>query len=536
MNKLAIAAAVAASMLAAPGARAQEHDQHEHAAALGDVNFPVSCNAEAQAHFNTAAALLYSFYGEKVDAAVASVLQADPSCAMAHWAKAIASLDNPLGSPPTPKQEQEGWAAVEKAKQLGGKTQRERDYIAAVELVFKDHATVPFKTRAASYEKALEQLYTRYPQDSEAAVLYAYWLQVTADRNDLTHAKQLQSAHILEKVAVTQPRHPGVVHFLIHAYDFPSIAEHGIDAARRYAAIAPDSPHALHMPSHIFSRVGYWQDSIDTNRRSRAAATADRDRYHALDYLTYASLQLGRDADARKWVEFVESNETFNEQTRQIAYAAAVIPARFALERGEWAKAAQLTLHPRQTAFDWNPHPEGEAANAYARGLGAARMGNAQAAKSETARLGKLRQAMVAQKKDYWIEQADIQVDTINAWIARAEGRNEDAVKLMTAAADREDKTEEHIMMPGRVIPVREMLGELLLDLEQPQAALVAFEESLRNDPNRFRNVYGAARAAELAGQRDQARTYYAKLLEQVGSDASGRDEISRARAFVAKL
>jgi tetratricopeptide (TPR) repeat protein len=536
MHSLAIASGVAASMLAVSCALAQQHDQHEHAAALGEVSFPVSCSAEAQRQFNTAAALLYSFYWEKVDAAVAAVLKADPSCAMAHWAKAIASLDNPLGSPPTPKQEQEGWAAVERAMQLGGKTQRERDYIAAVRVVFEDHATVPFKTRAASYEKALAQLHARYPQDSEAAVLYAYWLQVTADRNDLTHAQQLQSARILEKVAATQPRHPGVVHFLIHAYDFPSIAEHGIDAARRYAAIAPDSPHALHMPSHIFSRVGYWQDSIDTNRRSHAAATADRDRYHALDYLTYASLQLGRDAEARKWVDFVESNETFNEQARQIAYAAAAIPARFALERGEWAKAARLTLHPAPSAFDWTPHPEGEAVNAYARGLGAARMGNAQAAQAETARLGRLREAMVAQKKDYWVEQADIQIEAVNAWIARAQGRNDEALQRMTAAADREDKTEEHIMMPGRVIPVREMLGELLLDLEQPQAALAAFEESLRNDPSRFRNLYGAARAAELAGQRDEARAYYAKLLQQIGPDVGGREEISRARAFVAKL
>lgn len=536
MPKLAIFAGVAASILAAPCSIAQEHDQHEHAAALGDVNFPVSCNAEAQTQFNTAAALLYSFYWEKVDAAVAAVLQADPACAMAHWAKAIASLDNPLGAPPSPKQEQEGWAAVEKAQRLGAKTQRERDYIAAVAIVFRDHATVPFKTRAANYEKALEQLYTRYPQDSEAAVLYAYWLQVTADRNDLTHAKQLQSARVLEKVAATQPRHPGVVHFLIHAYDFPSIAEHGIDAARRYAAIAPDSPHALHMPSHIFSRVGQWQDSIDSNLRSHAAAKSDRDRYHALDYLTYASLQLGRDAEARKWVDFVESNTQFNEQVRQVAYAAAVIPARFALERGEWTKAAQLTLRPASPTFDWSPHPEGEAVNAYARGLGAARMGKAEAAKAEAARLGKLREAMVTQKKDYWIEQADIQVDTINAWIARAEGRNEEAVKLMRAAADREDKTEEHIMMPGRVIPVREMLGELLLDLHRPREALATFEESQRGDPNRFRNVYGAARAAELADERDKARTYYARLLEQIGPDAAERAEISQARAFVSKL
>jgi hypothetical protein len=520
-----------------PHAIAQDREQHQHdAGALGEVSFPIACNAEAQAHFNTAAALLYSFYWEKVDTAVAAVLKADPSCAMAYWARAVASLDNPLGAPPGPKQEQEGWAAVEKAKQIGGKTPRERDYIAAIETVLKDHATVPFKTRAVAYEKALEQLHARYPEDAEAAVLYAYWLQVTADRNDQTYSQQLKSGRILEKVLAAQPRHPGVVHFLIHAYDFPAIAHHGVDAARSYARIAPDSPHALHMPSHIFSRVGQWQDSIDTNLRSHAASRMHRDVYHAIDYVTYASLQLARDAQARKWVEYVSSNETLNEQTRQIAYAAAAVPARFALERGDWAAAAQLTLRPAGPSFDWKPFPEGEAVNAYARGLGAARSGNAAAAKVEVARLGKLRESMVAQKKDYWIEQADIQVDTLRAWIARAEGRNDEAVELMRAAADREDKTEEHLMMPGRVIPVREMLGELLLELKQPLAALAAFEESQRGDPNRFRNVYGAGRAAELAGKSDKARENYTRLLQQIGPDAAGRDEIRQARAFIAEL
>lgn len=221
MTKLAIAACVAVSILTAPPAIPQEHDQRHDGGALGEVNFPVSCNAKAQSQFNTTAALLYSFYWEKVDSAVAAVLEADPSCAMAYWAKAVASLDNPLGAPPTAKQEQEGWAAVEKAKQLGGKTARERDYIAGVETVLKDHATIPFKTRAVAYEKALEQLHARYPEDVEAAVLYAYWLQVTADRNDLTHVQQLKSARILEKVSASQPKHPGVVHFLIHAYDVP---------------------------------------------------------------------------------------------------------------------------------------------------------------------------------------------------------------------------------------------------------------------------------------------------------------------------
>jgi tetratricopeptide (TPR) repeat protein len=530
--KIVLAATAGAAVLLAglPYAGAQEH-QHDHAAPLAEVHFPVSCTPEAQKRFDAAAARLYSFHWEKIDQAVGDVLQADPGCAMAHWLKAVASLDNPLGSPPTPKQEQAGWAAVEKAKQLGGKTPRERDYIAAVEVVFRDHATVPFQKRAAAYEKALEQLYTRYPDDSEAAVLYAYWLQVTADRNDQTFAQQLRSAQILEKVWAVQPHHPGVAHFLIHAYDFPAIAARGADAARRYAAIAPDSPHALHMPSHIFSRVGQWQDSIDTNSRSRAVATLDRDVYHSLDYLVYASLQLARDAEARKFLELIHSVDKPNEQTRQIAYAAAAIPARYALERGDWAGAAQLTLFPARETFDWSPFPEGEAVNAYARGLGAARNGDARAAQAQIERLTQLRAAMMAQKKDYWVEQANIQIDTITAWVARAERRNEDAARLLSAAADREDKTEEHLMMPGRVIPVREMLGELLLDLNQPRQAAVAFDRSLENDPNRFRNLYGAARAAELTGDREKARRLYTQLLTQVGPGGAGRPEIAAARA-----
>jgi tetratricopeptide (TPR) repeat protein len=526
------ATVAAAFVLAVAPAPAHEPD-HGHPASLGTVNFPVSCTPEAQRRFNTAASLLYSFYWERIDAALADVLAADPGCAMAYWAKAVASLDNALGSPPTPKNEQAGWAAVLMAKQLGAKTERERDYIDAVETVFKDHDTVPFASRAAAYEKALEELYRYYPDDSEAAVLYAFWLQVTADRNDQTYARQLESAKILEKVYAAKPQHPGAAHFLIHAYDFPAIAEHGLPAARHYASIAPDSPHALHMPSHIFSRVGQWQDSIDTNTRSRAASKQDRDAYHALDYMVYASLQLGRDAQVREWVEVVANAPKPDEPTRQVAYAAAAIPARYALERGKWEDAARLPLHPAPADFDWKPFPEGEAVNAYARGLGAAREGNAAAAKAEIARLAGLRAAMTAQKKDYWVEQANIQVDAVTAWVARAEGRNEDALDLMRAAADREDRTEEHIMMPGRVMPVREMLGELLLDLGQPALAVSAFEQSLQADPNRLRGLYGAARSAELSGDREKAARFYSQLLQQVGSQALDREALRHARAFV---
>ncbi|WP_242101592.1 hypothetical protein [Lysobacter sp. M2-1] len=529
-----VAYLVAIGICCASGAGAQDHDHHPAPAVLGDVRFPVSCTPAAQAKFNTAASLLYSFYWEKIDAAVAEVLAADPSCAMAHWVKAVASLDNALGSPPTPKQEQQGWAAVERAKQLGGKTQRERDYIAAVEVVFKDHGTVPFATRAVAYEKALEQLHRRYPEDSEAAILYAQWLQVTADRNDQTYAQQLRSAKILEALLAAQPNHPGIAHFIIHAYDFPAIADRGLDAARRYAAIAPDSPHALHMPSHIFSRIGQWRDSIGTNLRSHAASDSDRDIYHAMDYMVYAYLQLARDAEARKWVDVVNSGRKPDQEARQIAYAGAAIPARYALERGDWVAASQLALHPVREQFNWSLFPEGEAVNAYARGLGAARSGDTTTAKTELTRLAALRDAMVAQKKDYWASQAEIQAGAISAWIAKAEGRNNDALERMRETAELEDKTEEHIMMPGRVIPVREMLGELLLELDQPTMALAAFEQSLQNDPNRFRNTYGAARAAERAGDLPKARAYYARLLAQASPDAA-RSEIDQARAFVAK-
>ena len=525
MKPRALVTATIAAVLVIPAAAQDQDDHHDHAAALGQVTFPVSCTAPAQAKFNQAAALLYSFHWEKIDRAVTEVLAADPTCAMAYWAKAVASIDNALGSPPTPALEKAGWAAVVQARQLGAKTQRERDYIAAVEVIFKDHETVPFKTRAAAYEKALEQIYLRYPDDSEAKVLYAFWLQVTADRNDQSFAQQLKSAAILEKVFAAQPNHPGVAHFLIHAYDFPPLAEQGLNAARRYASMAPDSPHALHMPSHIFSRVGQWQDSISSNERSRATAKMDRDAYHALDYLVYASLQLGRDSQVRQWMAFLESVQKPNEETRQIAYAAAAIPARYALERGDWAAASQLTLHPVRANFGWSAFPEGEAVNAYARGLGAARRGDVPAAKAEIERLTTLRMVMVEQKKDYWIEQANIQIDAISAWVTKAEGNNAESLRLMQLAANREDKTEEHIMMPGRVLPVREMLGELLLDLEQPAPALAAFEQSQQSDPNRFRNVYGAARAAELAGDRDKARLHYSRLMQQVDSKAVDRDE-----------
>jgi hypothetical protein len=528
-SETVVAALAAASILLAPPVFG-----HDNEDVLGTVNFPVSCTPEAQTRFNKAAALLYSFHWSRVEAALNDVLGADPDCVMVYWAKAVASFDNPLGSRPSPRLEKQGWAAVEKARQMTQRTQRERDYIAAVEAFFKDHDKVAYEARAEAYERAMERLHARYPHDFEAAVLYAFWLQVTADRNDQTYAKQLRSAAILEKVFAAQPHHPGAAHFLIHAYDFPAIASRGLDAAKRYAAIAPASPHALHMPSHIFSRAGYWRDSIESNTRARAASKLDRDVYHALDYMAYAELQLGRDAEARKILEHIASARKPGEQVRQVAYASTAIPARFALERGDWAAAAALELHPVSGDFAWTNFPEAEAVNAFARGIGAARSGKPEAARKELERLARLRETMITQKKDYWADQLDVQAAAISAWMARAEGRNDDALKGLRAAADHEDSTEKHIMMPGWVLPVREMLGELLLELNQPSLALAAFEQSQKTDPNRFRNLYGAARAAELAGDRGKARQYYARLLEQCGG-AIDRAELRQAKLYLAR-
>ncbi|MGQ0751396.1 MAG: hypothetical protein ACT4PS_12740 [Betaproteobacteria bacterium] len=507
---------------------------HSGQEGLGTVHFPVSCTAEAQTRFNTAAAALYSFHWQRVEQALNHVLEADPGCAMVYWATAIARMDNPLGARPSKKNEKEGWAAIEKAKSLAPKTQRERDYIDAAEAFYRDHEKVPYETRAAAYEKAMEQLHGRYPEDQEGAVLYAFWLQVTADRNDKTYTKQLRSAEILEALFAAQPDHPGTAHFLIHAYDFPPIAARGLNAARRYAKIAPASPHALHMPSHIFSRAGYWQESIDTNTKARAASRLDRDVYHSLDYMAYAALQLGRDEEAKRYLNYALNNPKPNEQVRQVAYASAAMPARYALERGDWASAARIALHPARESFAWNNFPEAEAVNAFARGVGAARSGNAEAARSELGRFDALREAMIAQKKDYWITQLDIQTRAVSAWIARAEGRDQEAVQGLRAAADLEDRTEKHIMMPGPIIPVREMLGELLVDLGQASVALAQFEQSHKADPNRFRSMYGMARAAELAGNRDKAREYYAQLIRQCGDAAASRSEMRRAKQFVA--
>ncbi len=509
---------------------------------LGKVHFPTSCSPAAQPHFERGLALLHSFTFGPAIKAFDEAATVDPACGIAHWGAAVAWIGNPLAGPPPENRLKAGAAAVARARSAGARTQREQDYIAAIGAFYQDHVRVDHRTRAAAYEKAMEGLAGRYPDDAEAAIFHALALNITLDPNDKTYANQLRAAAILEPIFARQPDHPGVAHYLIHSYDFPPIASKGLPAARRYASIAPSAPHAQHMPSHIFTRMGYWQESIDTNRKSAEAAKAELreanldaasyNALHAMDYVVYAALQLNKDREARAVVEEVRRLEKVDTEIFVSAFAFAAIPARYALERRQWGEAAELTLHPK--SLSWAKFPQAEAIVHFARGVGAARGGNVAGAKQALARLEALRDALVAAKNTYWAGQAEIQRLAVAGWIARAEGRDREALDLLRQAADREDATEKHPVTPGAIQPAREMLAELLLELGQPAPALAEYEKSHRTEPNRFHGLAGAARAAEAAGDRARARRYYEQLLALAKTADTERPEIVQARRFVA--
>jgi hypothetical protein len=345
----------------------------------------------------------------------------------------------------------------------------------------------------------------------------------------------LKAAGILERVFAEQPDHPGVAHYLIHSYDYPPLAAQGLTAARRYASIAPSAPHALHMPSHIFTRQGLWEESIEMNRRSAAASKSHFDSLHAMDYLEYAYLQGAQDRDAKRVLDEIAAIKKVDREHFVTAYALAAIPARYALERGRWADAATLLPYPNERDFPWVNFPQGMAISVYARALGAARSGNASAVREEIERLQRLREAMIEAKIGYWAQQADIQIKVASAWAAFAAGNKQEALKLMREGADMEDASEKHPVTPGHVLPARELMGEMLLELNQPASALKEFEASHKVEPNRFRGLYGAARAAELSGDHKKARAFYEKLVVVCAKADTERPELLKAKAFLTK-
>jgi hypothetical protein len=508
---------------------------------LGTVHFPVSCAPAVQADFERAVALLHSFWYEESLKAFTAITTTDATCAMGYWGIAM-SVYYPLWQPPSPAMLQKGATALEKTRGLTA-TPREKDYIGAIETYYRDHDKLDHRARAAAYEKAMEQVYRRYPDDREAAVFYALALNATAAPTDKTYANQLKAGAILEKVFAEQPDHPGVAHYIIHSYDYPPLAGRGLIAARGYARTAPSVPHAQHMPSHIFTRLGLWPESIDSNRASANAGKAyyaqlGKDSVwdqtlHALDYIVYAHLQVGQDKQARAVLEDLRAMPKSEPESFVAAYAYAAIPARVALEQHRWSEAADI--RPASTTFPWDRFAWAEGITAFARAIGAARSGDAARARAEIQKLDGYRATLVAAKQTYWAEQVNIQQRAATAWAARAEGKNDEALTLMRAAADLEDATEKHPVTPAPVVPARELLGELLLDLNQPAQALVEFEASASREPNRFNGLAGAARAAELSGNPAKARTLYAKLVAMCDRADGDRPALRHAKAVLAK-
>jgi hypothetical protein len=504
--------------LAATDTRAQAA-MHDHAAMerLGRVSFETSCNSVAQPRFNRAVALMHSFQFGPAIAGYRSVLEADPNCAIADWGIALSSWSNPFAGFKSPAQLEQGLKAVEAGRALGAKTPREQAYIEAVAHLYVGADRLDQSARTLAYEQAMARVAADYPKDTEASIFYALALAAAADPADKTYAKQLKAGAILEDLFARYPDHPGLAHYIIHAYDEPALASRAAEAAKRYSAIAPSTPHALHMPSHTFTRIGDWEASIDTNLASAEAARAagqPADELHASDYMIYAYLQTGRDKAAARLVEtsaqvfsrFDPANANGAAPASAAFFARAAIPARNDLERRDWAHAAQLAPAPSR-------FPYADSITYFARGLGAAHLNDGAGARAAIGALDQIHDKLAKQGEDYWAEQTDIQRREVTAILALAEGHVDEAVAGMRAAADLEDKTQLASVTPGPLAPAREMLGEMLLDHNRPAEALEAFEASLVQEPNRFWSLYGAAEAAKRGGDAAKAHAYFQKLL-----------------------
>jgi tetratricopeptide (TPR) repeat protein len=515
---------------------------------LGKVHFDTSCAPSVGEEFDHAMALLHSFEFPDAISGFTRVLQGDPTCGIAQWGIAMSTWGNPFGGLRSPKVLQDGLAAADKAQAIGAKTDREREYIAAVALLYRNADALDHRARTLAYEKAMEQLYTKHPTDLEAAAFYALSVDQTALPTDKTYANQLKAAAILEKLYKVEPDHPGVTHYLIHSYDVPALAPRALPYARKYANLAPDAPHALHMPAHTFTRVGSWQESIDTNIRSHDVSMQRHDigeGLHAWDYEMYAYLQTAQDAAAKTILDGVAEivahppaagggrgdMPAMPGMPGMIGgaggWAAAAIPARWTLERGAWSEAAALTPRP-------SPQPYVEAITRFARALGDARSGKPDLAKAEIDALRALHDKEVQAKDVYWTTQLEIQRQSAEGWMLWAQGRKDEGVRALTEAAALEDTTDKSAITPGPLAPAHELLGEMLLEANQPANALKAFEANLKKEPNRFRSVYGAGRAAEAAGDRAKARTYYSQLVKICErGDRQARQDLEHARQYV---
>jgi len=522
----AIAMAATTASFTPPALAQEETDQR-----LGTVHFATSCNETAQRRFDRGMRYQHSFWYAQAKEIFEDVLKADPSCAIAYWGIALSLLSNPH-SAPTPASQPEGLEALQKGKALGAKTEREREFIDSLLVLYTDYDKVPRGPRVQAYLKAVEALAQRYPDDDEAQLNYAITLNVAASPNDKTYANQLKGAAILERIWQRQPRHPGVAHYLIHLYDTPALADRGLDAAKRYSQIAPAAPHAQHMPSHIFTRVGYWKDSISSNMASVKAAQASKeatDQLHGQDYMVYAYLQLAQDKRALEVIDSMLKSTGYGAAAQGAFFAVAASPARYMVERADWNGAAGLEVRPSNFAHVL-------ALTHFARALGAARSGKPDAAKADIAKLAELRDKLREAKDAYWSEQVDIQWQVTTAWLLYADGKRDAALKAMSDAADAEDKTEKAPVTPGPLVPARELYGAMLLDSGMAPAALAAFEATLKKEPHRFGATIGAARAALKAGDAAKARANYTAILVLAAEADPVRPEVAESLAYTVSV
>lgn len=504
--------------------QAQENTDRQ----LGRVHFDTSCNDVAQRRFDRAMRYQHSFWYQQSKEVFEEAAQADPDCAIAYWGVALAYLNNPHNAIPEPNLAP-GLAAVEKARAIGAKSEREHDYIDAIAVMYTDYGKLTHTQRIRAYLQAMEKLAAKYPSDDEAQIGYAITLNTSALPSDKSYAQQLKGAAILEAIWQRQPQHPGVAHYLIHLYDYPALASKGLEAAKKYAQIAPAAPHAQHMPSHIFTRVGYWKESIESNSDSAKSARAAKewsDQLHAIDYVVYANLQLARDGEAQDVIDDMNRITGLAPSAFAGYFALAASPARYRIERGDWAGAAQLEVRP-------NNFPHVMAITHFARALGAARSGQPEAARQDIAKLAELRDKLREAKNGYWAEQVDIQWQIANAWLLNLEGKKEEALAMLNAAADLEDKTDKAPVTPGPLAPARELYGQMLLEQGNAKDALAAFEATQAKEPNRFNGYLGAAQAAAKLGNSEIAKTNYQRLLALAEGSNSNRNELDLAKAYL---
>ena len=501
---------------------------------FGTAVFPTSCKEETKADFNLAVELLHSFEYDDAEKAFAKVIDKDPSCAMAYWGIAMSNF-HPLWTPPSEAELKKGLKAVQVAQSLD-KTKREETYIDAISAFYSDWDKKDHLTRCLQFEKGMEKVYNYYPDDMEAAIFYALSLNAAADPADKTFAKQKRAGEILNLIYKSQPNHPGIIHYIIHTYDYPELAQFGLEAARRYATVAPSSAHALHMPSHIFTRLGLWDECIQSNIASVESAKCYAqtlgikghwdEELHGLDYLVYGYLQKRDKDSAKQFLDYLGTIKSVSPTNFKVAYAFAAIPARYYLENKMWAEAVRISLADN---IPWKNFPWQEAIVHFAKLLGAVHTKQIPLAKQELSELNKLHQKLIDVKDAYKANQVAIQMKTGEAWIALAEGKNEDAVTSMRVAADMEDKTEKHPVTPCEVLPADELLGDMYTQLEKPKEALEAYEQNLKQRPNRFHSLFGATLAARRSGNLDKSNFYHEQLMKVVGEEKLDKTAIAKS-------